>query len=104
MASDEPTVSKTFEEYSLRFDIEENFLDDPSKGFQLESLLIRSANALITHVHLSAESDPAPAMASKIQHLKNHPGFSSLRSSKMPSPERLEVCQSISDFACPIPQ
>jgi hypothetical protein len=34
------------EEYGLRFDIEENFLDDKSNGFQLESSLIRSAEAL----------------------------------------------------------
>ena len=44
--SDEPTEPKTFEEYGLRFDIEENFLDDQSNGFQLESSLIRSAKAL----------------------------------------------------------
>jgi hypothetical protein len=44
--SDEPTDEKTFEEYGLRFDIEENFLDDKSNGFQLESSLIRSAQAL----------------------------------------------------------
>jgi hypothetical protein len=44
--SDEPTDGKTFEEYGLRFDIEENFLDDKSNGFQLESSLIRSAYAL----------------------------------------------------------
>ena len=44
--SDEPTDGKTFEEYGLRFDIEENFLDDKSTGFQLESSLIRSAEAL----------------------------------------------------------
>jgi hypothetical protein len=126
--SDEPTQLKTFEEYGRRFDIEENFLDDKSNGFQLESSLIRSAtalerlccvlaittlylvaqgtavvaqgkrrwvdahwfrgqsylkigwswvnralssgDALITHVYLSAEADPAPAMASKIQHEK----------------------------------
>ena len=128
VVSDEPTDEKTFEEYGLRFDIEENFLDDKSNGFQLESSLIRSANALerlccvlaittlylvaqgtavvaqgkrrwvdshwfrgqsylkigwnwvklalsrgdalIPHMHLSAEADPAPAMASKIQHQK----------------------------------
>ena len=46
MLSDEPTDGKTFEEYGLRFDIEENFLDDKSNGFQLESSLIRSAQAL----------------------------------------------------------
>jgi Transposase DDE domain len=44
--SDEPTAVETLEEYGLRFDIEENFLDDKSNGFQLESSLIRSAKAL----------------------------------------------------------
>ena len=43
---DEPTESKTFEAYGLRFDSEENFLDDQANGFQLEASLIRSANAL----------------------------------------------------------
>lgn len=46
VVSDEPTAGKTFEEYGLRFEIEENFLDDQSNGFQLESSLIRSAAAL----------------------------------------------------------
>jgi hypothetical protein len=44
--SDEPTAVQTIEEYGLRFDIEENFWDDKSNGFQLESSLIRSAKAL----------------------------------------------------------
>jgi len=44
--SDEAAGLKTFEEYGLRFDIEENFLDDKSNGFQLEDSLIRSAAAL----------------------------------------------------------
>jgi len=44
--SDEPTDVTTFDEYGLRFDIEENFLDDKSGGFQVESSLIRSADAL----------------------------------------------------------
>jgi hypothetical protein len=44
--SDEPTAVSTLEEYGLRFDIEENFLDDKSNGFQLESSLLRSAQAL----------------------------------------------------------
>jgi Transposase DDE domain len=44
--SDEPTEVTTLEEDGLRFDIEENFLDDKSNGFQLESSLIRSAQAL----------------------------------------------------------
>jgi hypothetical protein len=134
--SDEPTDEKTFEEYGLRFDIEENFLDDKSNGFQLESSLIRSANALerlcgvlaittlylvaqgtevvtqgkrrwvdahwfrgqsylkigwnwvtlalskgyelITHVYVSPEADPVPAMASKIQHQTQPPLFLAL--------------------------
>jgi hypothetical protein len=46
IVSDEPTDVKTFDEYGLRFDIEENFLDDKSNGFQLESSLLRSAEAL----------------------------------------------------------
>jgi Transposase DDE domain len=127
--SDEPTDSKTFQEYGFRFDIEENFLDDKSNGFQLESSLIRSAQALtrlcfvlamttlylvaqgtevvkqgkrrwvdphwlrgqsyvkigwnwvklalsrgvdlITHVHLSSECDPEPAMASRRQYQRS---------------------------------
>jgi hypothetical protein len=44
--SDEPTEVTTLEEYGVRFDIEENFLDDKSNGLQLESSLIRSAQAL----------------------------------------------------------
>jgi hypothetical protein len=46
VVSDDPTDLQTFEEYDLRFDIAENFLDDTSNGFQLESSLIRSATAL----------------------------------------------------------
>jgi hypothetical protein len=38
---DEPTSLKTFVEVGLRFYIEENFLDDKSAGFQLESSEIR---------------------------------------------------------------
>ena len=151
--SDEPTESKTFEEYGRRFDIEENFLDDQSNGFQLESSLIRSASprarlcgvlaittlylvsqgtevvtqgqrrwvdahgfrgqsylkigwnwvklalsrgyALITSLRVSAEADPEPAMASKIQP-RNNRRFSSLWSFKMPSHDGLEFCQSTS--------
>jgi len=44
--STEPTTIQTFREYGLRFDIEENFLDDKSNGFDLESSRIRSAPAL----------------------------------------------------------
>ena len=34
VASSEPTDVTTFEEYGLRFDIEENFSDDKSNGFR----------------------------------------------------------------------
>ena len=46
IVSDQPTDVTTFDAYGLRFDIEENFLDDKSNGFQLESSLLRSAEAL----------------------------------------------------------
>ena len=39
-------VRATFREYGFRFDIEENFLDDKSNGFQLESSLLRDAEML----------------------------------------------------------
>jgi hypothetical protein len=45
--SDEPTDLNTFHEYGLRFDIEENFLDDKSGGFQLESSEFYDVQALI---------------------------------------------------------
>ena len=46
VASDEPVSIETFQEYGLRSGIEENFLDDKSNGFQLESSEIRSAEGL----------------------------------------------------------
>ena len=46
IVSDQPTDVTTFDDYGYRFDIEENFLDDKSSGFQVESSLIRSADAL----------------------------------------------------------
>jgi hypothetical protein len=45
VVSDALTNLTTLDENSLRFDIEENFLDDKSSGFQLEASLIRSAAA-----------------------------------------------------------
>ncbi len=44
--SDEPTSLHTFEEYGLRFDIEESFLDDQSSGWNLQKSEIRSVCAL----------------------------------------------------------
>ncbi|MCK4817143.1 transposase, partial [bacterium] len=46
VVSDEPVDVGTFQEYGLRFDTEENFLDDKSNGFQLEDSKIRSAEEL----------------------------------------------------------
>jgi hypothetical protein len=46
VASDEPTSLKTFQQYSERFQIEEEFLDEKANGFQLERSEIRSAPAL----------------------------------------------------------
>lgn len=47
IVSDEPTDINTFHEYGLRFDIEENFLDDKSGGFQLESSELFDSQALV---------------------------------------------------------
>jgi Transposase DDE domain len=63
VVSDEPTSVQTFVEYGWRFAIEENFLDDKSNGFQLESSLVRDADALcrlclvlaVTTVYLVAQ-------------------------------------------------
>lgn len=46
VASDQVTSLKTFQEYSERFQIEEEFLDEKANGFQLERSEIRSAPAL----------------------------------------------------------
>lgn len=46
VASDQPTSLKTFQQYSERFQIEEEFLDEKANGFQLERSEIRSAPAL----------------------------------------------------------
>jgi len=46
IVSDDPTDLHSFDEYGLRFDVEENFLDDKSNGFQLEASQIRTARTL----------------------------------------------------------
>ena len=46
VVSDEPTSVQTFVEYGWRFEIEENFLDDKSNGFQLQSSLVRGPEAV----------------------------------------------------------
>ena len=46
VVSDEPTDLTTFDEYGLRFDLEENFLDDKSNGFQVEASRLGSPAAL----------------------------------------------------------
>ena len=42
VVSDEPTTLKTFQEYGLRFDIEELFKDEQSSGWNLQKSEIRS--------------------------------------------------------------
>jgi hypothetical protein len=44
--SDEPVGRHTFDEYGLRFDIEENFLDDKSAGFNLEDSQLHDSMAI----------------------------------------------------------
>ncbi len=46
IVSDEPTHLRTFQDYRLRFQIEESFLDWKSNGFDLESSRIREKKAL----------------------------------------------------------
>jgi hypothetical protein len=46
LLSDRPPTLETFDEYGRRFDIEENFLDDKSAGFQLEASQLNDATAL----------------------------------------------------------
>ena len=46
IVSDEPTTLQTFREYGLRFDIEEAFLDDQSRGWNMQSSKVRSVCAL----------------------------------------------------------
>jgi hypothetical protein len=46
IVSDQPTDLATLDEYGWRFDLEENFLDDKSAGFQIESSQIQDEQAL----------------------------------------------------------
>ena len=46
IVSDELTDLSTFDEFGLRFDIEENFLDDKSNGFQVQASRLNSPEAL----------------------------------------------------------
>ena len=46
IVSDEKTTLQTFWEYGLRFDIEENFLDDQSNGWNMQTSQIRCPDAL----------------------------------------------------------
>ncbi len=46
IVSDEKTTLQTFAEYGLRFDIEENFLDDQSGGWNVQGSMIRDVCAL----------------------------------------------------------
>jgi hypothetical protein len=40
IVSDEKTTLQTFAEYGLRFDLEENFLDDQSAGWNVQNSII----------------------------------------------------------------
>ncbi|MCC0178498.1 hypothetical protein I4641_16090 [Waterburya agarophytonicola K14] len=63
MISNEKTTLKTFAEYRLRFDIEENFLDDQSGGWNVQRSMIRDVCALsrlwfilaVTTLYVSAQ-------------------------------------------------
>ncbi len=46
VASDELTDAQTLDEYSLRFDIEEAFLDEKSAGFQFQTSELSTPEAL----------------------------------------------------------
>ena len=46
VVSDEPTGLTTLEDFGLRFDIEENFLDDKSNGFQVEDTGLETADSM----------------------------------------------------------
>ncbi len=46
IVSDEPTETQTFNEYRLRFDIEESFLDEKSGGYQLHISELATPEAL----------------------------------------------------------
>ena len=46
IVSNEKTTLQTFAEYGLRFDIEENFLDDQSAGWNVQRSMIRDVCAL----------------------------------------------------------
>lgn len=48
VVSDQPTSLQTFREYSERFQIEEEFLDEKSNGFQLERSQLRSTECTFT--------------------------------------------------------
>ena len=46
VVSDEPTDAKTLDEYGLRFDIEESFLDEKSGGYQIHTSELATPEAL----------------------------------------------------------
>jgi hypothetical protein len=46
VVSDEPTDARTLDEYGLRFDIEESFLDEKSGGYQLQTSELATPEAL----------------------------------------------------------
>ncbi|MEP1080282.1 hypothetical protein NDI52_33510 [Leptolyngbya sp. PL-A3] len=60
IVGDEPTYLHTFEEYGKRFDIEENFLEDQSNGFNVQKSEIRSVCALSRLWFILSRGDSLP--------------------------------------------
>ncbi len=98
VVSSEPTSMVTFEEYGVRFDIEENFLDDKSNGFQLEASLIRSADAL-SRLFCAGNNHPLPGLArnSRSRTGQTTSGRPTLVSWKQLPQNRLELGQACSE-------
>ena len=99
VVSDEPTDIQTFAEYGLRFDIEENCLDDKSHGFQLESSLIRSAKALERLCLVLALTTPVSRLT---RHGSRHPGQTPVGRSPLVS--RPELSEDRLEVGAPGPQ
>ena len=62
IVSDQPTSLQTFREYGERFDIEEEFLDEKSNGFQLEKSFISEA-VLLCFERKSVVSDAKKSLS-----------------------------------------
>jgi hypothetical protein len=89
VASDETTGPNTFEEYGLRLTIEEFFLDEQSKGFDLEHSAVRCPKAFtrLVWVHAAATlyrvSQGTPVVASGQRRTMDPHGFRGSRYLRM---------------------